>query len=151
MTKTVRFNYIHVLQASISPQIQPYSYPEFMMSPRIESYEIQAKILPLIKFHRFALSIEKISWFLTIFIDFDFYLLATPGCNYTLNYTDVIVKGKRVKISWKTVRLQAWPIQIYCLRESSFHYLMNWWTDVVSSRNKPMKETSLSLILPIDR
>ena len=29
-----------------------------------------------------------------ILIDFDFYLLATPGCNYTRNYTDVFLKGR---------------------------------------------------------
>ena len=31
-----------------------------------------------------------------IFIDVDFYLLATPGCNYTRNSTDVILKGRQV-------------------------------------------------------
>ena len=39
---------------------------------------------------------------LTIFIDFDFYPLATPGFNYTRNYTDIIWKGGRSK-SWKTI------------------------------------------------
>ena len=29
-----------------------------------------------------------------IFIDFDFYLLATPGCNYTRKYTDFILSWK---------------------------------------------------------
>ena len=32
-----------------------------------------------------------------IFIDFDFYLLATPGCNYTRKYTDFILSWKIVK------------------------------------------------------
>ena len=31
-----------------------------------------------------------------IFIDFDFYLLATLGFNYIWNYTDVILKGRQV-------------------------------------------------------
>ena len=29
-----------------------------------------------------------------IFIDFDFYLLASAGWNYTRNYTGVILKGQ---------------------------------------------------------
>ena len=33
-----------------------------------------------------------------IFIDFDFYLLATPGCKYTRKYTDVILKERQVLI-----------------------------------------------------
>ena len=32
-------------------------------------------------------------------MDFDFCLLATPGCNYTRNrYIDVILKGRQVKM-----------------------------------------------------
>ena len=31
----------------------------------------------------------------------DFYLLATPGCNYTQNYTDVILKGRHVALKCK--------------------------------------------------
>ena len=48
--------------------------------------EIQIKIFLLIAFHRFPLSIDKISWSLTIFIDFDFYVLATVGSIYTRNW-----------------------------------------------------------------
>ena len=31
-------------------------------------------------------------------IDFDFYLLATPGFNFTRIYTDFILKGRQVEI-----------------------------------------------------
>ena len=48
--------------------------------------EIQTKRFLWIAFHRFPLTIDKITWSLTIFIDFDFYLLASPGSNYTLNW-----------------------------------------------------------------
>ena len=48
--------------------------------------EIQTKRFLWIAFHRFPLTIDKITWSLTIFIDFDFYLLATPGSNYTRNW-----------------------------------------------------------------
>ena len=48
--------------------------------------EIQTKRFLLIAFHRFPLSIDKITWSLTIFIDFDFYLLATLRSNYTRNW-----------------------------------------------------------------
>ena len=44
--------------------------------------EIQAKMFPLIDLHCFPLSIDKIKWSLTLFIDFDFYVLATPESNY---------------------------------------------------------------------
>ena len=33
-----------------------------------------------------------------IFIEFDFYLLAIPGCNYTRKYTDVVLKERQVSI-----------------------------------------------------
>ena len=42
-----------------------------------------------------------ITWLLTIYTDFDFYLLATPGCKYTQNYTDVILKARRRSKLWK--------------------------------------------------
>ena len=48
--------------------------------------EIQTKRFLWIAFHRFPLTIDKITWSLTIFIDFDFYLLASPGSNYALNW-----------------------------------------------------------------
>ena len=48
--------------------------------------ETQTKRFLWIAFHRFPLTIDKITWSLTIFIDFDFYLLASPGSNYTLNW-----------------------------------------------------------------
>ena len=48
--------------------------------------EIQTKIFLLIAFHRFPLIIDKITWSLTIFIDFDFYVLATVGSIYTRNW-----------------------------------------------------------------
>ena len=48
--------------------------------------EIQTKRFLWIAFHRFPLSIDKITWSLTIFIDFVFYLSATPESNYTRNW-----------------------------------------------------------------
>ena len=57
--------------------------------------EIQAKRFPQKDFHRFSLSIYKNHLIADDFIDFDFYLLATWGCNYTLNYTNVILKGRQ--------------------------------------------------------
>ena len=48
--------------------------------------KIQTKRFLWIAFHRFPLSIDKINWSLTIFIDLVFYLLATPGSNYTRNW-----------------------------------------------------------------
>ena len=48
--------------------------------------KIQTKRFLWIAFHRFPLSIDKITWSLTIFIDLVFYLLATPGSNYTRNW-----------------------------------------------------------------
>ena len=48
--------------------------------------EIQTKRFLSIAFHRFPLSIDKITWSLTIFIDFVFYLSATPQSNYTRNW-----------------------------------------------------------------
>ena len=41
---------------------------------------------PWIDFHHFCYQLIKITWLLTIFIDFYFYLLATLGFNYTRNY-----------------------------------------------------------------
>ena len=46
--------------------------------PKIQTFQIA--------FHHFPLSIDKISWSLTIFIDLVFYLLATPRSNYTRNW-----------------------------------------------------------------
>ena len=37
---------------------------------------------PWIDFHHFSHQLIKITWLLTMFIDFDFYLLATLGFNY---------------------------------------------------------------------
>ena len=48
--------------------------------------EIQTKRFLSIAFHRFPLSIDKIAWSLTIFIDFVIYLFSTPGSNYTRNW-----------------------------------------------------------------
>ena len=48
--------------------------------------KIQTKRFLWVAFHRFPLSIDKITWSLTIFIDLVFYLLATPGSNYTRNW-----------------------------------------------------------------
>ena len=47
---------------------------------------IQTKWFIWIAFHRFPLTINKITWSLTIFIDFNFYLLASPGSNYMLTW-----------------------------------------------------------------
>ena len=56
-------------------------------SSRLEEMpEIQTKRFLWIAFHRFPLTIDKITWSLTIFIDFDFYLLVSPGSNYRLNW-----------------------------------------------------------------
>ena len=49
--------------------------------------EIQAKRFPYIPFHCFPLSIDKITWSLTTFINFKFYLLATSGSNYMWNWS----------------------------------------------------------------
>ena len=65
--------------------------------------EIQAKRFASIDFHRFPISTDK-----NHLIAKDFYrfqLLTSPGCNYTRNYTENILKGGRSK-SWKTGRLQ---------------------------------------------
>ena len=48
--------------------------------------KIQTKRFLWIAFHHFPLLIDKITWSLTIFIDWVFYLLATPGSNYTRNW-----------------------------------------------------------------
>ena len=48
--------------------------------------EIQTKRFIWIALHRFPLSVEKITWSLTILIDLGFYLLDTPGSNYTRNW-----------------------------------------------------------------
>ena len=57
---------------------------------------------------RAPLSIDKITWSLTIFIDFDFYLLVTQGSNYTWNwcYFERVADLNREK-HW---RLKTWPI-----------------------------------------
>ena len=47
--------------------------------------EIQTKRFLWVAFHRFPLSIDKITRSLPIFIDFVFYPLVTPGSNYTRN------------------------------------------------------------------
>ena len=49
--------------------------------------EIHTKRFLLIAFYRFPLSIDKITWSLTIFIDFDFYLLATLESIYMRNWS----------------------------------------------------------------
>ena len=90
ITKTVRFyNYIQFSQASITRNttLVKISQPEFQTSPRVEGMsEIHSKI-SLDRFLPFPLS-----------IDFDFYLLATPGFNFTRIYTDFILKGRQVEI-----------------------------------------------------
>ena len=53
--------------------------------------EIQSKRFLWIAFHRFPLSIDKITLSLTIFFDFDFYLLVTPERG-----TEVILKGRQI-------------------------------------------------------
>ena len=66
--------------------------------------EIQVKRFSWIDFHRFPLSMDKnhlIAKGPKDFIDFDFYLLATPGCNYTQNYSDVILKGRHADLNCK--------------------------------------------------
>ena len=55
--------------------------------------------ISLDRFSPFPLSIDK-----NHLIANDFYLLTTPGCNHTQNYTDLILKGRQVY--WKTGRLQ---------------------------------------------
>ena len=54
--------------------------------------EIQAKRFCWIDFHPFPLSMDKNHLIADDFIDFDIYLLATPGCNYTQKYSDVILR-----------------------------------------------------------
>ena len=48
--------------------------------------EIQTKRFLWVAFHRFPLSIDKITRPLPIFIDFVFYPLVTPGSNYARNW-----------------------------------------------------------------
>ena len=57
--------------------------------------EIHSKI-SLDRFSPFPLLIDKNPLIANNFYRFDFYLLATPGFNYTRNYTDVILKGRQV-------------------------------------------------------
>ena len=72
------------------------SWPELQTSPRVEGMsEIHSKI-SLDRFSPFPLSIDKNPLIANNFYRFDFYLLATPGFNYTRNYTDVILKGRQV-------------------------------------------------------
>ena len=40
----------------------------------------------------------KITWLLMIYIDFDFYLLITPECNHTWNFTDIAFERWRIQI-----------------------------------------------------
>ena len=84
ITKTIRFNYI---QYNLLDK-------DFL---RVEGMsEIQAKRFSWIDVHRFPLSMDK-----NHLIANDFYLLATPGCNYTQNYTDVILKRRHADLNCK--------------------------------------------------
>ena len=93
-TETVRFNYIHSSHRQVPREIiQCYTtldkrFPDLnfiQTSSRVEGMlEIQTKRFLWIALHRFPLTIDKITWSLTFFIDF--YLLASPGSNYTLNW-----------------------------------------------------------------
>ena len=93
-TETVRFNYIHSSHRQVPREIiQCYTtldkrFPGLnfiQTSSRVEGMlEIQTKRFLWIALHRFPLTIDKITWSLTFFIDF--YLLASPGSNYTLNW-----------------------------------------------------------------
>ena len=49
-------------------------------------------------FHRFPLPIEKNHLIANDFIDFDFYLLATPGSNYTPNFFERVADPNREKL-----------------------------------------------------
>jgi len=60
--------------------------------------EIQTKRFLWIAFHRFPLSIEKNHLIANDFIDFDFYLLATPGSNYTRNCFERVADLNREKL-----------------------------------------------------
>ena len=101
----VRFNYNRSSRRQV-----PRDFPaEFLRSSRVKGMpEIQAKRFLWIAFHLFPLSIDKIAWSLTIFIDFDFYLLSIPGSNYTWNwcYFERVTDLNREK----TGRLKTWPI-----------------------------------------
>ena len=59
--------------------------------------EIHSKI-SLDRFLPFPLSVDTNHLIANDFIDFDFYLLATPGFNFTRIYTDFILKGRQVEI-----------------------------------------------------
>ena len=92
ITETVRFIYICSSRTQVPREIQPdlrknISQPELQASSRgIRDTRKSAKRFLWIAFHCFpALSINKITWSLTLFIDFDFYLSATPRSNYTQN------------------------------------------------------------------
>ena len=101
ITKTVQFyNYIQFSQASITryTTLVKVSWPEFQTSPRVEGMsEIHSKI-SLDRFLPFPLSVDTNHLIANDFIDFDFYLLATPGFNFTRIYTDFILKGRQVEI-----------------------------------------------------
>ena len=62
--------------------------------------KIQTKRFLWVAFHRFPLLIDKMTWSLTIFIDFVFYPLAALGSNYTR--TKVILKERQIYKSLKT-------------------------------------------------
>ena len=102
---TVRFNYNRSSRRQV-----PRDFPaEFQRSSRVEGVpEIRLKVSLDIAFHHFPLSIDKITCSLTIFIDFDFYLLATHGSNYTWKwcYFERVADLNREK----TERLLTWPI-----------------------------------------
>ena len=112
ITKTVRFLISSSRQVSreIHPQVIKISQPKFQTVLRVG---IQAKRFSSINFHCFPISVDKNHLIaMTIFIDFDFYLLTTPGppgctCNYTWIYTNVILKGWQIQIlkNWEPTDL----------------------------------------------
>ena len=104
ITKTVWFyNYMYIqfFQASITRKTTLVNwFPSLNFRHPLESKGCLKFIqrFPWIDFYPFRYQSIQITWLLTIFIDFEFYLLATPGFNYTRIYTDFILKGRQVKI-----------------------------------------------------
>ena len=66
------------------------------------------------------------------FIDSDFYQLTTPGCNYTRNYIDIILRGCKIQI----VKNWAPTIKFTVSMISDFKFLMNRRTNVSSNINQ---------------
>ena len=60
----------------------------------------------------------------------DFYLLATPGCNYTQNYTDVILKGRHGDLNCKKLaNTSHHKKSLNLIFENKIRFLRFFWKD----------------------